>query len=473
MSITIVGLGPGPATLLTGEARNILETAEEVYTLTSEDRGAFTPSQHTRVHSFDHALYGEHVMQSVVEELLSVARSSSDVVYAVPGHPLVGNATVASLIERCMEESIDYRIVHGVSQIEIACTALGLDLVAESVQIFDAIAPKFAPGRSVLILGVGHAGVSGLREQLLKSYPADHQLSIVDVNKGQVTGSLSVGELDSLANSNSSICLYVPRLELTRNLRTLDGLHSIVSYLRGADGCPWDRAQTHTSLKPFLLEETYEALEALDEGDPAKMQEEFGDVLFEVLLQTQVAEDEGEFDLGDLAYGIASKLVRRHPHVFGDEAASTAREVEQRWDILKQAERGVERSALDGVPTVMPALAYSQALLSRAARAGFAWPGLDDVLKKLSEEVAELEASPSQAEKQEEFGDILINVVNAARYLEIDAEDALRMASHKFRRRFTQVERLSKERGQSLSEMDIAEKQALWQQAKEYLELSE
>jgi tetrapyrrole methylase family protein/MazG family protein len=204
----------------------------------------------------------------------------------------------------------------------------------------------------------------------------------------------------------------------------------------------------------------------LDEGDPAKMQEEFGDVLFEVLLQTQVAEDEGEFDLSDMVYGIASKLVRRHPHVFGDEAASTAREVEQRWDALKQAERGAERSALDGVPTVMPALAYSQALLSRAARAGFAWPGLDDVLRKLSEEVAEVESSPSQAEKREEFGDVLINVVNAARYLEIDAEDALRMASHKFRHRFVQVERLAKERGMALSQMNIAEKQALWEEAK-------
>lgn len=460
MSVTIVGLGPGRAQMLTEEAKAALANAGELYVLTRLHPVA--AGLDAEIRSFDDAGDSEEIAA-----MLADAAKTQNIIYAVPGHPLVGNATVAMLLERCRRDGIEFRIVSGVSQVEAVCATLGTNAAASGLQIAEASSPMLNPARPGLIVGLAEAGnPPGLEAVLLHLYPADHQVTVVDAGGSQAPYSLAIADLESLGEITYATCLYIPPLELTRNLRTLDGLSRIVTYLRGPDGCPWDKAQSHASLKPFLLEETYEALEALDINDPAKMREEFGDVLFEVLLQAQVAADDGEFDLSDVVYGIAAKLVRRHPHVFGDEAASTAKDVEQRWDVLKRAEHGAEHSALASVPTIMPALAYSQALLSRAARAGFQWPGLDNVLEKLREEIAEMAAAVTPEQKREEFGDILINLVNAARYVDIDAEDALRMAAQKFRNRFMMVESLAKEADRSLEEMDIAEMQSLWAQAK-------
>jgi tetrapyrrole methylase family protein/MazG family protein len=249
-------------------------------------------------------------------------------------------------------------------------------------------------------------------------------------------------------------------------LRTFDGLRRIIAQLRGPDGCPWDRVQTHASLKPYLLEEAYEALAALDENDAEKLCDELGDLLLEILLHVQLAEEAGEFTLEDVVYRIASKLVRRHPHVFGEEQADTPEEVMVRWAELKQEERGDEGSALASMPLAMPALAYAQRLQDRAARVGFRWPDIRQAKGKLEEEIGELAQAGDADEKREEMGDVLFMIVSLARYLELDAEESLRLANRKFVRRFTSMEAIARERGLLLADLPLSELEALWEEAK-------
>jgi tetrapyrrole methylase family protein/MazG family protein len=252
-------------------------------------------------------------------------------------------------------------------------------------------------------------------------------------------------------------------------LHTFEGLRQIIARLRGPDGCPWDRAQTHTSLKSYLLEETYEALAALDESDTDKLCDELGDLLLEVLLHVQLAEEAREFTLEDVVHRIASKLVRRHPHVFGDEQADTPEQVMARWAALKQEERGDEGSALAGVPLAMPALTCAQRLQERAARVGFQWPDIRQAQGKLEEEIGELTAAGDAEHKREEMGDVLFMIVSLARYLELDAEEALRLANGKFSRRFSGMEGIARERGLLLTGLSLPDLEALWEEARERL----
>jgi tetrapyrrole methylase family protein/MazG family protein len=243
-------------------------------------------------------------------------------------------------------------------------------------------------------------------------------------------------------------------------------LRAIVARLRAPDGCPWDREQTHASLRPHVIEEAYEVLAALDAGDTSKLPEELGDLMLQILLHTQIAEEAGEFSMADVLQGLADKLVRRHPHVFGDVNIKTADQVVEQWEQIKSTEREAQESALSSVPGAMPALSYAHTLLRRAEAAGFAWPDKSDVLDKLTEEIAELAEAPSPETALDELGDILLNVVNYARYLGLDAEEALRGAGHKFRRRFVTVEALARERELDMKASSRETLMGLWGEAK-------
>ena len=199
-----------------------------------------------------------------------------------------------------------------------------------------------------------------------------------------------------------------------REMRTFNGLRKVIATLRGPDGCPWDRVQTHESLRPFLLEEASETLEALDEGDPSHLCEELGDLLLEVLLHVQIAEDEGEFALEDVIQGIAEKLVHRHPHVFGEATAETPEAVVEQWEELKREERSGQ-SALTGIPRTLPALARAQAMQHRASGAGFAWETVEQAWEALDEELAELRQADTPEKRREEVGDTLFALVGLAR----------------------------------------------------------
>jgi len=251
-----------------------------------------------------------------------------------------------------------------------------------------------------------------------------------------------------------------------RDLRTFAGLRRVVAALRSPQGCPWDRVQTHRSLRPFLLEEASEALAALDERDHDRLREELGDLLLEVLLHVRIAEEAGEFRLGDVVYGIADKLVRRHPHVFGEAVAETPEAVVEQWEELKREERGDE-SALSGIPETLPALALAQMMQRRAERAGFVWESLEQAWQALEEELAELRQAATSQERRQEVGDVLFALANLARWLDVDAEEALRSTCRSFRRLFQRAEEMARQRGEAIREMDIAQKLALWEAAKE------
>jgi len=249
------------------------------------------------------------------------------------------------------------------------------------------------------------------------------------------------------------------------------GLVQLVSTLRSEGGCPWDREQTAASMRPYVIEEAHEVVEAIDGGDPARLADELGDLLLQVVFQAQLAAEQELFDAGDVCRAIADKMVRRHPHVFGEGSARDATEVLASWERIKAAENGEpgdgQRSALSGVPTSMPALLRASRLSEKAAAVGFDWPTVDGVLDKVEEEIGELrEAIADGAGVEHELGDLLFALSNLGRTLSIGAEDALRAANGRFVTRFHVIEAALAERGKPLEEATLDELEALWQRAK-------
>ncbi len=254
-------------------------------------------------------------------------------------------------------------------------------------------------------------------------------------------------------------------MSLPEDLSRFTALVDIVARLRAPDGCPWDKKQTHASLRGNLLEECYEVLEALDEGNSDKLCDELGDLLMQVVLHAQIAAEAGEFELGDVVNSINTKLIHRHPHVFGSKKVKDAEEVALNWEVLKQEERG-GTSILASAPKQMPALGYSQEIQRRVAQVGFDWEDVDGVIEKLTEEISELKRAESQERKAQEFGDLLFTLANIARRLGIDLEAALRQANQRFYRRFTYMEEVCRQRGLNFGELSFDEQNALWEEAK-------
>ena len=251
-----------------------------------------------------------------------------------------------------------------------------------------------------------------------------------------------------------------------------DTLLDIMARLRGPGGCPWDREQTPVSLKPFLIEEAYEVLDAIDGGEPRALAEELGDLLFQVVFHARLAEERGDFAMGDVLRALVDKMVSRHPHVFGDAAVGTPREALAQWEALKQREAkasGRPRSIIDGVPRALPALLRAQRTQDKAARAHFDWPDAQAAWAKVEEEVQEAGAVLSEGHRerfQEELGDVLFSLVNVARLSSIDAEDALQRAIEKFRRRFTTMENDLIARGKSVTSVSSEELERSWEAVK-------
>jgi len=255
-------------------------------------------------------------------------------------------------------------------------------------------------------------------------------------------------------------------LSLPENLSQFATLVDIIARLRAPDGCPWDKQQTHASLRENLLEECYEVLEALDEGNSGELCSELGDLLMQVVFHAQIAAEAGEFELGDVVNSITTKLIHRHPHVFGSKKVKNADEVALNWEVLKQEERGADTSMLASAPKQMPALGYSQEIQRRVAQVGFDWADIDGVIEKLTEEIGEFKQADSQERKAQEFGDLLFTLANIARRLGIDLETALREANQRFYRRFTYMEEVCRQRGLNLGELSFDEQNTLWEEAK-------
>ena len=248
-------------------------------------------------------------------------------------------------------------------------------------------------------------------------------------------------------------------------------LVDVIATLRSENGCPWDREQTHETLKPTLIEETYETLEAIDAGDPEKLKEELGDVLMNIMLQAQIAAEHKDFDIDGVIETLTEKLVRRHPHVFGDVNVEDSAEVVKNWEAIKRQEAGYEdrKSVLDGIPSALPTLLRAQKIQNRAARVGFDWDELKDVVAKVEEELEEVKVSINADEPEAtamELGDLLFAIVNLCRFMEIQAEESLRQANRKFTERFKWMEAELERRGTNFEAQDLESLDAIWEEAK-------
>jgi tetrapyrrole methylase family protein / MazG family protein len=300
---------------------------------------------------------------------------------------------------------------------------------------------------------------------LRRLYPADHPVGQLGLAEPTTIAALDDAALD--------VAMYLAPVAPELAVASPWSMPWISDRLRRPDGCPWDREQTHETLRNHLLEEAYEVYDVLGAGATPALAEELGDLLLQIILHAQLAAEEGVFDLTDVNAAIATKIVRRHPHVFGDAKVRTASDVNRQWERIKADERSAmngegtaPKGALDGVSRILPALAASQEMQERAANIGYEWPNLDGVLDKVHEELAEIRSAATQAEQAEEYGDLLFVLVNVARWQGIEAEAALRAANDKFRRRFASVERQAAERGVALRDLDFAALDALWDAAK-------
>ncbi len=255
-------------------------------------------------------------------------------------------------------------------------------------------------------------------------------------------------------------------MSLPENLSSFDALVEIIARLRAPDGCPWDKEQTHQTLRGNLLSETYEVLEALDKGEADELCEELGDLLLQIVLHAQIARDDKEFEIGDVIKSITTKIIRRHPHIFGTAKVNNSTEVMHNWEALKKQERAEGKSMLAGVPKEMPALAYAYEISRRAVRVGFEWENLQGVIDKINEEIGEIKETKNKEEKAGEIGDLLFTLVNFARWEGIDPEAALREANRKFYKRFTKVEEMAHKQGKELQKLSLKEWDDLWEEAK-------
>lgn len=492
--IIIAGLGPGNPGDLTAAALKTLSENSPVYLRTAKHPTvAHLPNQ-ANLESFDdyydkYPTFAE-VYEAIVTRLLELAKQSDKpVVYAVPGHPLVGESSVQKLLAQAREAGIETEIVGGLSFIEPVCVALQLDPLDQGLTILDAIELAQRPEnyqprekgfglpvlRPLVISQIYNQRLAGgVKLALMESYPDEHPVTLlrgagVPGEEGRLD--IPLYELDRHPEWTDHLaCAYLPPLPIQEARGSFEQIQYVMARLRAPGGCPWDREQTPASLKRYLIEETYEVIHALEE-EPEKLSEELGDLLLQVLFHAQIAAEAGEFDIGEVLGGLSDKMIRRHPHVFAGTEVSGTADVLRNWEQIKKVERAqngvVQHSVLDSVPHAMPALLQSQDLQRKAADLGFEWRGYDQIVDKLVEEVNELKAIKNHEELVEEMGDVLAVLSNAARWLKVDAEEALRFANNKFRRRFGAWEQIVKERNLDPHKMALPELEKLWKEARQ------
>lgn len=478
--IVVVGLGPGDERYVTGDTRATIDAHAHRYV-----RTAIHPTAHlvsdaiTFDHLYERADRFEEVYAEITRTLVDAARAHGEVLYAVPGSPLVLERSVRDLLATV---EVDVDVHPAMSFLDLVWARLGIDPIEAGVRLVDGhdFAAAAAGDRGPLLVAHVHADwvLSEIKLAVddLDATPDDE----VVVVQGLGTAAESVvrvrwDDLDRAVHADHLTSLYIPRLATPVGAEYVR-FHALARTLR--EQCPWDIEQTHHSLLPHLIEETYEvvdAVAALDPEDPTTDEhliEELGDLLYQIEFHATIAEQEGRFSIADVARGVHDKLVRRHPHVFGDTDAADSETVLANWDEIKRAEKG-RTSIFDGIPTALPALAYARKVQSKAAKVGFDWPDVHGALPKIAEEAGELAAELAvgadgvdAGRVAAELGDLLFSVVNVARHLDVDPEVALRAATGSFRRRFEQVEALAAERSIDLHRADLAALDALWDEVK-------
>jgi tetrapyrrole methylase family protein / MazG family protein len=471
--VVVVGLGPGDPALLTVAALTAIERIPRRFVRTAKHpTSACVPDASSFDDVYDQAADLDQVYQAIAAAVVEAAGAEGEVLYAVPGSPLVAERSVELLRA---DPGVEVEIIPALSFLDLAWARLGVDPVARGVRVID--------GHRFAVEAAGQTGPLLVAQCDSRPVLSDIKLSLEGPDPGpnvtvlqrlglpdELVSTVGWADIDRSVEPDHLTCLWIERLESPVGAELIR-FQQLVRTLRAR--CPWDREQTHQSLTRHLLEETYEVLEAIDSLGPegegaAHLEEELGDLLFQVVFHATLAAEDGWFTLADVARGIHEKLVHRHPHVFGNVEADTAGQVMTNWEQIKQAEKG-RTSVMAGIPGHLPALLYAHKLQRKAASVGFDWAGVTGAWPKIAEEAAELEAAMTSASPPavaDELGDLLFAVVNVARHLDVDPESALRAAGAKFRGRFEAVERLASARGVQLDQLDLAGLDDLWNEVK-------
>lgn len=477
--IIAAGLGPGEIGLLTLETWELLTQADELLLRTAKHPTADAlRARGVAFESYD-AFYDaevtfEAVYGRIVDDLLQRAAGGARVVYAVPGSPVVAERTVALLRERAAQRGVRFTVLAGMSFVELVCARLGVDPI-EGLTVVDgadvAALPPDLPTGLVVTQVYNRQVASDIKLRLMELYGDETEIALLQ-NLGlpdERICHLPLYELDRQSGIDHLTSVYVPPRPRAQRFE-LQPLTDVMARLRSPGGCVWDIEQTHRSLRRNLIEEVYEVVEAIDLENSALLCEELGDLLLQIVFHARMAEESGAFSMQDVVDGIVEKLVRRHPHVFGDVTVRDAGEVVLNWEAIKQKEKAKERrSVLDGVPKDLPALSRAAKLQQKAAKVGFDWDDIAPVWDKIREEIAELEeaiASGDAAQVEAEYGDVLFSLVNLGRFLGVDAEVALHGANRKFACRFAAVEKSVREAGRDWAQCTLKELDAYWNEAK-------
>ena len=474
-SITIVGLGPGPFGCLSLETWDVIRQAPKLLLRTAvhptvEDlrsRGVDFTSYDT---FYDQGEDFDSVYRAIADDVVEQARVA-DIVFAVPGSPMVAEKTVGLIREAAGAVGLPIVVLPGMSFFELLCNRLGID-PQQGLTLVDALEvetlPKDLATGLVITQVFSPLVASELKLALMERLP-DEAPVIVARHLGLPDESVTtvpLFELDRQAGFDHLTSVYAPPASTGGERFELDPLVKVMSRLRSPDGCPWDIEQSHATLRRYIIEEVYEVLEAIDEQDPTHLCEELGDLLLQIVFHARMAEEAGDFSMQDVVDTVTEKLIRRHPHVFGDISVQDAAEVIVNWDAIKRREKKQKpKSALDGVPQGLPALLRANKLQMKAAKVGFDWDDVAPVWDKVAEELAELRqaaAGGNPAEIEDELGDVVFAVVNLGRFLGVETEVALNRANNKFSRRFFQVEALLRQQGRKWQELDLAQMDELW-----------
>lgn len=480
-TITVVGLGSGDKEDLTFETWDLLKGANRLF-LRTEDHPvvSWLKRQGLTYRTFDDVYERYDRFQPVYEEVVETLfreAAKGAVVYAVPGHPMVAEKTTQLLLDRGPSRGIRVDVKGGRSFLEALFGRLRLDpidgflLLDGSSLVVDQLNPRL---NTVIAQVYDSFTASDVKLTLMERYPDDWE--VVVVHALGITGKeaiipMPLYALDrSFPVSSHSLVVVPPVPEEVTLKGDFTDFVRIVSALRGPDGCPWDKAQTHESLRKYMVEETAEFIEAVNRKDTYGMCEELGDVLLQVVLHAQIASESGAFSIGDVIRRIADKMIRRHPHVFTEAKAKSASDVEKKWEEIKAQEKEARghaegQSITDGIPCELPTLSRAETVQKRAAKAGFDWDAVDPVVEKVREELAECVQAPPE-ERELEVGDLLFAVVNLARFLDVDPEQALRRSTLKFAARFDALKKEVEQNGGRMEDLHLAQLDAVWEKVK-------
>ncbi|SFF03585.1 bifunctional methyltransferase/pyrophosphohydrolase YabN [Alteribacillus iranensis] len=480
--ITVIGLGAGDLDQMPLGIYRTLQQANPLYLRTASHPVVQELEREGITFSTFDAIYEEEedfsaVYEKITRTLLTEANRLSHIYYAVPGHPLTAEITVQQLIESEEKGDLRLEIKGGQSFLDPMFTALRID-PNDGFQLLDATSMQpndLMLRQHVIVSQVYDAMIaSDVKLTLMEKYPDDYEVTLVTAagTKEETLKKMPLFELDREAYVNNLTALYIPPVtEVASLYREFATLRHVIATLRGPDGCPWDKKQTHESLKKYLIEETYEVIDAIDEKDDEHLIEELGDVLLQVLLHAQIGEDEGYFTMEDVIETLTAKMIRRHPHVFGDQEADTAEDVTNNWEAIKKKEKGSQgESLLHPISPSLPALIQAYELQKTAAKVGFDWNDDAPMWKKFHEELAEWLTELKNGDQKsikKEFGDLLFVIVNLGRFYKLQPEECLHMTNRKFKDRFRYIEKALQERGKIPEETSLADMDHFWEEAKQ------